>query len=425
MVKKIVLQNGLTVVTQRLKGYKSVSVGVWVKAGSSFESQSDNGMAHFIEHMVFKGTRNRSAAQIAIEIDAVGGEMNAFTAKECTCFYTKTLSGDLDLALDLLSDMMLNPTFDPDHIELEKTVIQDEINMYEDASEEIANDLIHEVLYGDHPLSLPVLGTKESVSKFNQVSVFDFFNRFYRANNMVLSIAGDFDPEQIESQVTRYFERIPEKLDLSLKTIPSPTQNWTYGFKQKDFEQVQVVIAFPGIPFDHKMSYNMSLLNQFLGGSNSSMLFQEVRENLGLTYSIFSEPTFYDEIGMLEISFGVSKEKMSETLSAIISVILELKSRIFTDQEIEHGKNHLKGSFVLGMEGSDQYMDFIGRIELFAHKEKNMDEMLAKIEETSLIGMKKLIEHCFSTGNFAMAFVGDVTESEVKTYYNKMKTALD
>lgn len=424
MVEKIKLSNGLTVVYQRLAGYKSVSIGVWVKTGSARETTENNGISHFIEHMVFKGTKNRSATDIAKAIDGVGGEINAYTAKECTCFYTKTLREDLELSLDLLSDMMINPLFDPLHIETEKTVIIDEVNMYEDASEEMADDLMHEIVFKGHPLSLPVLGTKENISGYTREKILEYYNRYYVAENMVLSIAGEFNPEELIRYIERYFSPLKSSKEFQMEARSLPIHHWDYKFKNKDFEQLQIVMSFPGIPFDDPLSYDMTLLNNILGGSNSSMLFQEVREKLGLTYSIYSEPTFYDDIGVLEISFGVSKEKAKEALKAICSVICVIKSKTLSEDNIRHGKNHLKGSFVLGLEGTDQHMDLIGRIELFSHKEKTMEDMLKKIDSASLNGVNALVDHVFGQNLLSMAFVGEIKENEAAELYEYVKKSI-
>lgn len=425
MVEKFKLSNGLTVVYQRLAGYKSVSIGVWVKTGSARETTDNNGISHFIEHMVFKGTQNRTASDIARAIDGVGGEINAYTAKECTCFYTKTLKDDLVLSLDLLSDMVINPLFDTAHIETEKTVIIDEINMYEDASEELADDLMHEILFKDHALSLPVLGTKENISGFTRDMILSYYSRYYVAENMVLSIAGEFNPDELIQHIEHYFGSLKSGKDFLLTSKSIPEHHWDYKFKNKDFEQLQIVMSFPGIPFDDPLSYEMTLLNNILGGSNSSMLFQEVREKLGLTYSIYSEPTFYDDIGILEISFGVSKEKAKDALKAICKVICIIKGKTFTREDVAHGKSHLKGSFVLGLEGTDQYMDLIGRIELFAHKEKTMEDMIEKIEKASLDGVFTLIDHVFGQNNLSMAFVGEINEKEAADLYGYVKKCMN
>lgn len=425
MVKKIQLDNGMILVCQKLEGYKSVTIGVWVKTGSSNETKLENGMSHFIEHMVFKGTESRSAKDIAMEIDGIGGEINAYTAKECTCYYTKTMGADLEVGLDILSDITIHPSFMIENIETEKTVVLDEISMYEDSAEELVDDIINEITFKDHPLSLPILGTKETVMSFNQRNIIQFYEKHYRPDNMIISVAGDFEFEILESKVNKYFGSFKRELLFKPEMLQKPEFNWGFNSKKKDFEQIQVAIEFPGIPFDHELSYDMTLLSNLFGGTNSSRLFQSIREDRGLAYSVYSEPSFYDEIGTLSISFGVAKENLKETIKILSREINRLILHGFSENEIEHAKSHLRGSFVLGLEGSDQHMDLIGRIELFAHKEKSVADMLKKIETVSLESVHTLIKHCFTSGDFSLAIVGDITIDEVERIYGVMKNSIN
>lgn len=417
MHNKVQLENGLTVVYEKLEGYKSISIGVWVKTGSAYENEKNNGISHFIEHMLFKGTKNRTAKEIASVIDGIGGEINAYTAKECTCFYTKTLSLDYEVGLEILSDMLLNSTFSDEHIETEKTVIIDEINMYEDAAEEMVIDLINEITFKGHPLSYPILGTKKTVNSFNHKMLKLYFDTYYVAENMVISIAGDFDEKELLEKVGYYFKTLKRGTSPLLDHRTNPVYNWGMESKKKDFEQIQVAINFPGIKFDHELSYEMMVLSNILGGTNSSRLFQSIREDRGLAYSIYSEPNFYDALGTLCISFGVSKENLEETLILVAEEINKIKLHRISADAMEHAKNHLRGSFFLNLEGSDNYMDMIGRIELFAHREKNIDDMLYKISNIQLEGVISLIDACLDTEQIALAIVGDIELNETKRLY--------
>jgi len=412
------LKNGLTVVYEKLDGYKSISIGVWVKTGSAYETEQNNGISHFIEHMLFKGTENRTAKEIATLVDGVGGEINAYTAKECTCFYTKTLSLDYEIALEILSDMIKNPTFQNEHIETEKTVIIDEINMYEDAAEEIVIDILNEITFKGHPLALPILGTKESVTRINRQSIIDYFNTYYCAENMVISIAGDFHEQELIDKISFYFGDLRSGVKVPAEFKTEPIYNWDYDSRKKDFEQIQVAISFPGIKFDHELTYEMMVLSNILGGTNSSRLFQSIREDRGLVYSIYSEANFYDALGTLCITFGVSKENLKETLNLIVAEIKLLMKHFITSDALEHAKNHLRGSFFLNLEGSDNFMDMIGRIELFAHREKNIDDMLDKINNIKLSGVTSLIDQCFDTNQIALAIVGDIEKEETAKLYH-------
>ncbi len=417
------LSNGLSVVYQKLEGYKSVCVGVWIKAGSANENKSNNGISHFIEHMMFKGTEKRSAKEIALIIDGIGGEINAYTAKECTCYYTKLLGEDLEVGFDVLSDMIQHSTFASEHIEVEKTVILDEINMYEDSAEDLVEDILTGITFGDHALSLPILGSKKTVSGFKREDLVAYYSDYYVANNAVISIAGEFDETELKRLCEKYFGKMPQNKRLELDLV-KPTFHSAFGYKYKDNEQVQVSIDMPGVPYDDKKSYDLMLLSNVLGGNNSSMLFQKVREESGLSYSIFSQPSFYDDIGTLNISFGVAKENLEQTLRLVIETINELKRNRLTDEDVEHARAHLKGSFVLGLEGTDNYMDLIGRLELFTQKEKNFDEMMTKINNIKTETVNALMDLCFEKEKIALAIVGDVDRALTESLFNMLKEGI-
>lgn len=417
------LSNGLSVVYQKLEGYKSVCVGVWIKAGSANEDKNNNGISHFIEHMLFKGTDTKSAKDIALIIDGVGGEINAYTAKECTCYYTKLLGDDIEIGFDVLSDMIQHPTFESDHIEVEKTVIVDEINMYEDSSEDLVADILTGITFGEHALSLPILGTKETVTSFTREDLIAYYSDFYVANNAVISIAGAFDELELIRLCEKYFGQMGVNEKLSHEAV-IPQFHSDYGFKYKDNEQIQVSIDLPGLPFDDERSYDLMLLSNVFGGTNSSMLFQKIREESGLSYSIFSQPSFYDDIGTMTISFGVAKENLDQTMKLIIETINQLKLNKLTDEDVEHARAHLKGSFVLELEGTDSYMDLIGRLELFAQKEKDFDEMMAKINNIKTQTVNELIDLCFVKDKIALAIVGDIDDEATKNLFEMLKNEI-
>jgi predicted Zn-dependent peptidase len=416
---KIQLNNGVTVVYQTLEGYQSVSVGAWIKTGSIHETNENNGVSHFIEHMLFKGTTSHSTYEISQIIDDLGGEINAFTAKDCTCFYTKLLSNDLETGIELLADMLGHSVFDPEAIETERNVIIDEINMYEDSSEDVVDDLLTALVFGSHAMALPILGNKESVKGLTRERLLDYFHRFYQPSAMVISVAGAFDEVKMIQLMETYFGSLENDRDLIVPEVEVPTMNWGFTCKTKDVEQVQVSIDFPGISYEDDRNYEMMLLSNIFGGTNSSMLFQSVREQNGLSYGIYAQPSFYDYVGTLNVTFGASKENLTQTLNCIAEEIWKLRNNGITKQQIEAGKAHLKGSFLLGLEGTDHYMDLIGRIELFNHLEKDVPTMIEKIESITGETLDELIELCFGSGHCAMAVVGDIEESDAKVHYDE------
>ncbi len=423
MHNKMQLKNGINVVYQKLEGYRSVCVGVWVKAGSSNEETDQNGISHFIEHMLFKGTKNRTAKEIAMEIDGVGGEINAYTAKECTCYYAKLLGQDIEIGFDVLSDMLQRSIFDEEHIALEKTVILDEINMYEDSPEDLVADILTEITFGNHALSLPILGTKETVTAFTRESLMEYYTAHYTAENIVISIAGDFDEDRVELLCEQYFGDV-KQVSKSDSILELPFFHSNYGYKKKENEQIQVCIDFPGVKYDDDRSYDLMLLSNVFGGTNSSMLFQKIREESGLSYSIYAQPSFYDDIGTVTVSFGVARENLEQVIDLLIETIETLKANKLSDEEVEHAKAHLRGSFVLSLEGTDNYMDLIGRLELFAQKEKDFGEMMAKIESINTEQVNALIDLCFGSGEVAMAIVGEVDDAITQKLYNKLRKHL-
>ena len=419
------LNNGVNIVYQYLEGYKSVSIGAWIKTGSINETVLNNGISHFIEHMLFKGTKTRTTHDLSQIIDDLGGEINAFTAKDCTCFYTKLLSEHIETGVELLADMLSNSTFDADAIETEKNVIIDEINMYEDSSEDVVDDLLTKVVFGDHPLALPILGSKETVKNFTRDDLIQYFHEYYQPKQLVISIAGNFDESEMLALMDKHFGTLENFNDPKPECRSIPKLNYDVIAKEKEIEQVQVSIDFPGISYEDERNYEMMLLSNIFGGTNSSMLFQTVREKYGLTYSIYSQPSFYDYVGTMNITFGASKENLEQALNCIVDEIRKLRKKGITKSQIDAGKAHLKGSFLLGLEGTDHYMDLIGRIELFNHLEKDVPAMISKIEGITGETLDTLIQHCFGSGHCAMAVVGDVPEETIKMYYHKFNNDLN
>ena len=322
--KKIVLPNGLRIVVEEIPYVQSASIGVWIGAGTRNEQQESNGISHFIEHMAFKGTRRRSARDIAEEIDNVGGQLNAFTGKECTCYYVKVLNSYLELAFDILSDMLFCSEFSDLEIDKEKNVIYEEINMYEDNPEEMVHDIYASNVFKGHPLGLPVLGDCKTVKGIKRMDILEYLKVNYRPGNTVLSVAGSVKCNDIEALTLKYFsdwgERSRNPAEL---TIPSLT--FDHKIRQKDTEQVHFCLGFEGFNQKDEKLYSFLALNNLLGGGMSSRLFQKVREELGLVYSIYSYPATYRDVGLMTVYAGTGISQLERVIQAIIEELKDIR----------------------------------------------------------------------------------------------------
>ncbi|MCX7772819.1 MAG: insulinase family protein, partial [Clostridia bacterium] len=281
MYKEIVLDNHLTVIYECLSHLKSVSFGVWIGTGSRHETYENNGVSHFIEHMVFKGTHKRSAKEIACEMDRIGGQINAFTGKDCTCFYAKTLDSDLETAVDILSDMLFSSVFDPNHIETEKKVVLEEINMYEDDPEELVHDLLTEEIWSEGPLGFPILGTRQSLERIDRNTILDYMSYHYIPDNCILSVVGNFEEEKLLELIRQYFG-IWKPLTYCRYSPELPHFKRSFLLKEKDTEQTHICLGFNGIRMSDERIFPLMVLNNIIGGGMSSRLFQSIREELGL-----------------------------------------------------------------------------------------------------------------------------------------------
>ncbi len=425
MHKKHILSNQLPIVYQEMAGYQSVSVGIWIKVGSINETAHNNGISHFIEHMLFKGTEKRDAKQIAYDIDRFGGEINAFTTRECICVYAKVLSKDLKDMLEVLSDMVLHSRFDASIMSVEKGIVMDEISMYEDSPEDLVDDLSMQVAFSKHALSLPVLGLKETVSKLTQKQVIDYYHQYFVPENMLVSVAGHFDENQLFEWSETFFNFPQRQHSLKPKEIDQPKHCYEAAHLYKDNEQIQVSIDFKGLPYHDDHDYDLMLFASLLGGTNSSRLFQSLREEKGLVYAIDTSAVFYETLGTLNISFGVSKENMESAIETLAKELRKLVISGVSEEEFKAAKSHLKGSTILSLEATDDYMDFIGHVELFGQKEKDIEAIIEKIDHLNLDDCRSMIHKTIKSQQFSMAIVGDIDEKSTKKYYQKMKMILD
>ena len=396
MYDQIKLPNGLTLIGERLPHFRSVSVGVWIAAGSQYETREENGLSHFLEHMLFKGTEKRSARDIAEAMDAVGGNLNAFTAKECTCFYAKVIDEHLELALDVLSDMVLRSAFDEAELEKEKGVVLEEIAMSEDEPEDVCGELIMSAQYGDQPLAWPILGPAENVRGFTRARLLAYRNKMYRPECSVLAIAGNYDWDRLTALANRYFGewKTGEGACPSYVVRPARPQRLQ---KLKDIEQVHLSIGFPACPVGAKEVYPISIFNSILGGAMSSRLFQRIREESGMAYSVYSYPSYYTATGMLVIYAGTSPQNAPAVMEMIDREIDRLVKEGVTRDEFEKTRAQIRGSYVLGLESASARMNTLGRRMLLLGDTQTEDEMLDKLNAVQYDEVNRIMRDVLSS----------------------------
>ena len=413
MYKKHVLENGLTIIGEEIPYVKSISLGVWINAGSRIEDEEISGVSHFIEHMLFKGTRNRTSKQIASEIDNLGGQINAFTSKECTCYYVKLLDSHIDIGIDVLSDMILNSKFNEDDLDKERSVIIEELKMYEDSPEDLAYDLLTENIYKHDPLGMNIIGTEESLKRLNREKLLDYFNKYYVPNNSVIAISGNFNFDEIINKIEEKF-KVWKKRDVNVYIKKAEFKS-CFLTKNKDIEQVNLAMSLEAVPIESdKDVYALAVINTVFGGSISSRLFQKIREEKGLVYSIYSSQSLYRKCGELGIFASMSNEHLKEVYESIIEEIKIMKKYYLTDQEIKESKEQLKGSYILGLESTSSRMMSIGRSLLLNNKVESTDDILKSIDNVDRETVKIVIDKIFNLDKLGVCIVGrDVEENKL------------
>ncbi|AUN13492.1 M16 family metallopeptidase [Paraclostridium sordellii] len=410
MYKIHTLDNGLTIVGEEIPYLKSITLGVWVNAGSRIESEKLSGISHFIEHMLFKGTKNRTSKEIASTIDNLGGQINAFTSKECTCYYVKLLDEHIDIGLDILSDMFLNPLFDKEDIEKERQVILEELKMYEDSPEDLVYDLLMEGVYKTDALGGNIIGTKESLDNMNREIISDYFKKYYVASNSVISISGNFKFEEIVKLIEEKFKNL-NKGDVNIE-ITTPEFHPCFIAKNKDTEQVNLAISLKAIPLeDREDAYALSIINNIFGGSISSRLFQNIRENKGLVYSIYSAPSLYRKSGELGIYASMSNENLKKVYNLVLEEIDNIRENHLTEEEIRESKEQLKGSYILGLESTSSRMMSIGKSMLLTKKVKDPNDIIESINNIEKARIDLIIDKVFNKENIGICIVGRDVES--------------
>lgn len=407
MYKKNILDNGVRVVSEKIPYVRSVSIGIWVKTGSRNENSRNNGISHFIEHMLFKGTEKRSAAEIAETIDNIGGQLNAFTGKECTCFYAKTLDTHLALALDVLTDMFFNSLFAKKDIAVEKKVILEEIGMYEDSPEELVHDILSETVWNGNAIGYPILGGQKCLKAINKDSILSYMTENYAPENIVVSVAGNFEDDSLISLIEKYFGGW--KAETARRNEYEPVI-FKPGLKirEKETEQVHLCIGFKGIEHGNDRLYSLLAVNNIFGGGMSSRLFQKIREKKGLVYSIYSYPSAYKNAGLFTIYSGMKPEQLNEVSQLILEEIRLLVKKGIKPDDLAKSKEQLKGNFILGLESTSSRMNSIGKSELMLGYINTPEEVLKKIDAISMEIIDDIIDVIFGIGNAGVSIVGNI-----------------
>jgi predicted Zn-dependent peptidase len=404
-LRRTVLPNGLIVLTERMDHLRSVAMGVWIKSGSRGEAAETNGISHFVEHMVFKGTRNRSAQLIAREMDSIGGNLDAFTGKETICFNVKSLADHVPIALDVLTDLVLNPVFASPDIERERGVILEEIKIDEDNPDVLVHELFTQSFWKDHPLGKPILGTTQTVARLDQPKLLDYhFGRFH-AGNMVFSAAGNLDHDEFVDAVAQKFSGLQSGQPLS--ELPAPLSSARILLKNKKaLEQVQICLGVPAPPITDENRYATLILNTVLGGGMSSRLFQTIREERGMAYSVFSDLSPYRDTGTLCVYAGTSAGKALECIDLIMTEFRKLKEEPLTEEELTRAKDQLKGNILMGLESSNSRMANLARQEIYFGQFFSADEIIAKIEAVQPAQVQAMAQRLFDPDKIAVTLLG-------------------
>ncbi len=384
---------------------RSVSVGLWIGTGSREESDQDTGISHFIEHMVFKGTKNRSAEQIARSVDSIGGGLDAFTSKELVSYNVKVLDEHLPEAFDVVADLVRNPLFQKEDIEKEKGVILEELKMEVDNPEYLIHEIFSSHFWKGQPLGRPILGTKQTIRAFDRDKVERYYRQFYTPSNILITAAGSLKHEELVDLAEKHFWDLKKRRPVKLDEKAEP--HAPLIFKNKNsLEQVHVYLGVPSIPMSHESRFACYILNAILGGGMSSRLFQNIREKQGLAYTVYSELSMYRDTGCMLIYAGTSQRSAGKVVESVVRELRELTDHKVTADELRRAKDHLKGSYVLGLESTSSRMGNLVRQELYFKRFFSLDEMLESIERVTADEVQKLAQQFFDPKRMAVAMLG-------------------
>jgi predicted Zn-dependent peptidase len=404
MYQKTELPNGVRVITEEIDYVRSVSIGLWIGAGSRDEREGYEGISHFIEHMFFKGTEKRTARDLAESLEAVGGQLNAFTTKEYTCFYAKVLDEDMDLAIDVLNDMFFHSLFDEKEIEKEKKVVIEEIKMYEDSPDELIHDVFSEQVWKDHPLGKPILGTEESIRNLNREKIMHYLEQHYAPDNLVIAVAGKIKHEDVLNKLNTVYSEFKRGARRVLEG--TPTGQTVHKMITKETEQMHLVMGVQGLGQDDDDMYPMHIVNNILGGGLSSRLFQEIREQRGLAYSVFSYHSTYVDSGLFAIYAGTTPSNSQEVVECILAEILDLKNNGITADELERTKAQIKGGLYLGLESASSRMSRLGKTELTYNRVISPEDVVEKLERVTLEDVKQVMNRLWKKDKISLVMMG-------------------
>lgn len=407
MVEIFTLKNGAKIVLEEIPYVRSIAFGIWIKTGTRCEKPEENGVSHFIEHLMFKGTEKRSAKDIAEEMDALGGQINAYTTKEYTCYYTRTLDKHFDQALDVLSDMLFCSKLSDEDILRERKVIEEEIDMYLDAPEELVHDAIEEAVWHETSLGMPICGTKESISKLDSKLIRDYYNRTYRPQNAVIAAAGNFDKEDLLKKLTHVFGSWSDE-----GYVQPEFEKATYVPSvlsiTKDVEQVHLCISFKAPERDSKYKYPLAVLNTLLGGGMSSRLFQKIREEDGLAYSIYSYISAYSDTGVMTVYAATSRQKTEAVIEGVMKEIVRLKNEKIEDKVIAITREKIISNFIIGTENTASRLSGNGGSMLLSGRVLPMEEIIRQMEKVDYNAIKEAVDFVFKAENVSFSAVGNV-----------------
>lgn len=406
-VRRTTLPNGVRIVTESMRHVRSVAVGIWVGAGSRRERPQENGICHFIEHMLFKGTTSRSAEDIARSVDSIGGNLDAFTAKELVSFNTKVLDNHLPLAFDVLSDLLLHPMFRPEDIEKEKGVILEELKMDQDNPEYLVHEIFTSNFWMGHPLGKPILGTKETVRGFSRSMIDGYYGKHYVPANMFITAAGNLTHERLVELASERFEALQQGQDGG--TDAAPVTHARIAVRNKKFlEQVHLCLGVPSYPLSHEDRFACYVLNTLLGGGMSSRLFQNIRERQGLAYAVFSELSPYRDTGCLSVYAGTSVKSAPKVVQSILTEFRRLKQDLVQEEELQRAKDYMKGSLMLSLESTTSRMANLARQEMYFARFFSLDELLDSVERVTAADVQRIAQSFFDPRQIALTVLGHV-----------------